>query len=142
MNSEKTDDSTVISDKSNIRISVGVVSGLILSLAFFAWAKLESDRTEIRADHAADKLAFERQLSELSARIDAKADKSEAEDRWTSKQQDAFQETLTERHRTLDVRIESLRRENQLQHESLKDLVDHIGQDAAECKRKLGINGE
>lgn len=118
-----------ISDKSNIRLPISLFVGGILTMALAFYAKIEADRLELKQTVADNKLEIERRLSDMSTRIGTKADKSEARDRYTATDHKAFRETLDEKHRTYDVRLESLRRENAIQHENMKLMILHLSDD-------------
>jgi hypothetical protein len=130
---EQSDD--VITDKSNIRLPIGILVGAVITLAVAFYAKSEADRLSLVQTVSDNKQEIERRLSDMSARINTKADKADARDRYTSKDYEKDKQALEEKHRSIDHRIESLRRESQLQHESLKMVVDHIMNDVDILKK-------
>jgi len=124
-----------ITDKSNIRIPIGILAGAIFSLSLAFYAKIESDRFALITQVSELRDKTEREFSAIALRIDTKADKSSTQSRWTREDQALFEKALDIKHKSLNFRVESLRRENAIQHENLRAMLEHF-------ERDIGKNNE
>ena len=105
------DGTSDLDSHSNFRIPIGVLAGLMVSIAVFLYAQDE------RLHHFVDQ-----RFHDFELRLDGKADKTQASDRYTGSQAAAVNQANQDTHA-------ALRRELVEMRKSLQREIDHIHAD-------------
>lgn len=112
-------DGATISSRSNVNIPITGIAGLVLGFGLYLFADIQASKKETDRRFDALHREFETKQAAHRALIDTKADKGQAQDRWTGKQQDEYRTGM-------DTRIGEIQKTNAAEHGALRREIDHI----------------
>jgi len=137
------DDERSITPKSSVRLSVGLIAGVVVGFAYFLYARDEyfSQKNEIKFDAHEQNVSSE--ISAIKTELKTKAEKTNISDRFTGKDFNVFEANhIREREQfkeSIESKFDLIDRKNEIEHRALREKVDHLEDDLESSEKRIDM---
>ena len=138
------DDERSITPNSGVRLSVGLIAGVVVGFAYFLYARDEyfSQKNEIKfEDHEQN---VSREISEIKTELKTKAATTATEDKFFRRDFEVFEKNhIREREQfkeSIESKFELIDRKNEIEHRALREKVDHLEDDLESSEKRIDMH--
>ena len=138
------DDERSITPNSGVRLSVGLIAGVVVGFAYFLYARDEyfSQKNEIKFE--AHEQNVSREISEIKTELKTKAATTATEDKFFRRDFEVFEKNhIREREQfkeSIESKFELIDRKNEIEHRALREKVDHLEDDLESSEKRIDMH--